>query len=417
MAIKVQLGEAFDHILKDQEKLREVEEGNTLANSFTFKVGSGVFKGKTQTVKTANGSISAIIPYTGYVGSTLTPNLMLSGSATGVQNKEISFSINPLERRKYVEQHLLTRKVLDETIDQRTSGKKGIDRKYFKDRNIDIGTFIKDAVVAEYDQMKKLIYRGGVDKDGNALPYLPEIQTTQLKFTTSFIVALKFDADVSSMVFLPSPDINSLAPGLGADSENKGTYDVEITLPLLNSEPADNRKLIYSQIFRGNLITVEEPFTPDRFKEVTGVDKGEVPKEFPSGPGTAGTIQTERTAALVSDEIANLGNANFEFSAASFADIYTYLGVLSKDLNASPSLAKGPSVKEEIDELQSQIRPFINISPSDEKPSDEEITNVIKDLKDFRNKGLSGLREELEEIPPSRSGVTPILPEEGPPSF
>ena len=89
-ALRGELASAFAEL--HQMKLRE-PENRALEGLIPSRKGS--LSGEAQVVQSDSGSIMAVIPSTGYVGSLLGPERGLSSTATSIQSVSLSFSVDP----------------------------------------------------------------------------------------------------------------------------------------------------------------------------------------------------------------------------------------------------------------------------------------------------------------------------------
>lgn len=242
-ALKVQLAEGFGEIARWKQEAAAANPpmAATHLSLFAFKKGSGTLSGTTQTVATDNGKIAAVIPFTGYSGSTLAPNIGATGGSTSLQTVALAFSIDPsLDPNSLMSATNLS-------------------------SNVHVGTFVKDALVSTYFEVAKMPRK----QDGSALT--PTFQATEVSFTISFVVVRKVEGGITSTFLLPASGINSLAPSLGTSSERTGTYKLELKLPFGVDQPADPRVLIYSvHTNHPNAVYISEPYSERRYIELGG---------------------------------------------------------------------------------------------------------------------------------------------------
>lgn len=233
MALKCQLASALTEIAND----RNSNPGNSLKARFKLKNGSGVFSGKTQTVQSDGAKISAVIPFTNVNGTILTPTLGATLSSTGVQETALSFAVSSNAGNADVCTECET-------------------------RNIEVGTFIQDALIATYRQLTNMPLKGDAS-------YAPDLWPTELKISVNFAVVQKFEAGVTSKIILTSPTTESLGPSLGVNKDQTGIYQLDIKFPFLTDDTGDSRRLSYTiSLGGGKYLTVEEPYTQKRYEEL-----------------------------------------------------------------------------------------------------------------------------------------------------
>lgn len=281
-ALKCQLANAFEKI----EKLRKNTKyaNNPLAKKFKIKNGVGVFQGDTQIIQANTGTVSAVIPFTGVTGSTLGPDLGAALSGTSTENITRTFAITPKAKSTDVCD-------VGELAD------------------IDIGTFVEDRLVAEFetsvdlptrlveikdedkvkeeDKVKCEIDTEPVEKQGGEdnckyEAYDPLFSDTSFKFKSSFIVASGFDGGVKATVLLSGPRVESFGPSVTADYDKSRTYTLTVTMnmgPQEATDPTTNIPLNSMRITFCDasgigkdsagpikLLCVEEPYGVDRYR-------------------------------------------------------------------------------------------------------------------------------------------------------
>ena len=205
------------------------------ADGLNPQTGVARFSGKTQLIQTDSGNILGVFPFTGYAGSTLSPNFGISSKATGIQDCTLSFSIDP---------------------NTPTSG---------NSRQIGESDYLAKKIKSLFEEVARL-------KKGSATD--PRITTRELMLSTTFSIARTLNGGLG-VSFLPSTDdIDSLAgaPLLGAQSLKIGTYKVDIKIPMVVASVGDSRR-IYEGVFdpsNGRLLMVERPYEKDAARAILG---------------------------------------------------------------------------------------------------------------------------------------------------
>ena len=261
-ALKCQLANAFEKI----EKLKTDKKysNNPLAKKFNIKGGTGVFKGKTQSIHANAATVSAIIPFTGFTGSTLGPDLgaALKGTTTATTTR--TFSITPNTEPSGI--------CDDQELDKMT-----------------VGDFVTKKVIEGFKTSVGLPIRP--DKDsGKYKPYEPVFTDTKFEFETSFVVNVDIDGGVTSSILLSNPRLTSIGPGATADYDHSDTYTLTVTLNLGNqatTDPASGQPISQLRIKfcdvsdaqngRIKLLCVEEPYREDRYRKLLSGLDGDLP--------------------------------------------------------------------------------------------------------------------------------------------
>jgi hypothetical protein len=225
-----------------------VEKGGP-ACGLTPKQAAIVFSGKTQLVQSESANVAAVFPFTGYAGSTLTPNIGISSSATSTQETTLSFSLMPKLR------------VGNETVG-------GTDWLYLDVEGettetvlpVDAG-FVTRMLDATFDQIASG-YADVPPSDGVAMTR----SDREIKLTTTFQVALSADAGVGFELKPSTPDINSVksAPLLGSSHKPTGTYTLSVTIPLVTPQTQDPKRILGGvSLASGSALFLDQPFTQE----------------------------------------------------------------------------------------------------------------------------------------------------------
>ena len=235
-ALKWQLGTALLEIKG------EFKNDEYASEALWPKLGAGTLSGTTQVVSTDNGNILAIIPVTGYAGSTATPNFSATRSATNIQTIAIQFSFDPdVDSSNLVAEPLS----LSDTD----------------------SLFIKEAIVETFKMLADTAnkaQRGGVYPPAPEQPAHPKITNRQVDFEFTFSVVQNNSAGLGFTIVPSGPDVNSItsAPALGVAKNTTGTYKLTLSLPLVTPQVNDPRRIIQGAITeKGQVILIDKPYT------------------------------------------------------------------------------------------------------------------------------------------------------------
>jgi len=223
-ALKIQLGEAFEEL----DSIKKRHSKNPAVQGLNPRVGTGSFSGTTQLVQTDAGNVMAIIPFTGYTGSTLTPNFGLSSKATSVQSTTLSFSFDPRHEKR-------------------------LGRNSSTAESLDVGSYIKDSMTAAFEQLATI--------PGN---YEPKLTNRELKLSVTFTVLRTLNAGLGIKIVPSAPDLDSVTsnPALGSNRQQTGTYKLDLTIPLVTPEPRDPKRIIHGVVDQeGTIYLIDRPYT------------------------------------------------------------------------------------------------------------------------------------------------------------
>lgn len=248
-ALKCQLARAF----KDIEDLKKNNSDHPLVKeheeleikNLGITGGTGTLTTSEKVIHANTGAVSAVIPFTGYAGSTLGPDLgaEITGTATEKTITEFKFEYDS------------STEICDVEIL----------------KNVDEGTFLKDRIVASVEARLNLAHQDKETKKWSVLG--PKILNTKLQIDTTFVVAVGVDGGVTSTILLGNPRLKSIGPGVTADYNKTDTNTLSVQLTLGTSEkldsagtPQDPRRIIYCDVTNIKQLCVEEPYDEDRYK-------------------------------------------------------------------------------------------------------------------------------------------------------
>lgn len=251
--VRIQVGKAFRKFAKARQ---EADNPDAMA-ALEPKAGTMKFVGKTQLVNTGSGNLSAVFPFSGYTGSTLTPNFGVSTTATSSQQTTLESAYDPVA---------LAAAVPAEQLDG----------------------YVTRALDTAFEQLVE-----SVDKNGAG------VSNRSLSLELVFMIA-KSDSNGLGVSFIPSaPDLDSIGSGnppmLGRARTRMGTYTLTIDVPFWTPTAGD-QKTILTGVSNGEAFyLIERPYTPAeherayRFVEEKGIrkttDKGKAkpPRVFGEG--------------------------------------------------------------------------------------------------------------------------------------
>ena len=231
-ALKCELGRAFYMAAGEFPDSRR----------FKLQKGNAFFTGKTQTVVSNKGSISAVFPLTSIAGSIITPSGAISQSSTGAYDTQIVFSVDPdISKKSEPEWITCGGKPTNTTADE--------------------DNYIEKSII------------GALRGVTGARTGQPNFGFTRLTVNTSFVVVRKIEGGITTkVVFAPPPTIDSTAPGVAADATSTRTYTLRISLPMKTPEPPDSRKILFCRHGKPFAsLCVEEPYTKKRFDELSEI--------------------------------------------------------------------------------------------------------------------------------------------------
>jgi hypothetical protein len=242
-ALKIQLAEAILSL----EAIRMENKDHPIIEELILRTGNGTLSGESQLVQTDNGNILAVIPFTGFAGSTLTPNLGIDEAATSKQNIALNFSFTP-------------KITCDRTLSREEEEKKGID----------VGTFIRDALVASFNQIAEMPYDRSVRR-----AYEPIFSNRELKLSLLFSVVRTGQAGLGVKIVPASPNIDEVTSGpiFGTKKQQTGTYSLELTVPLVTANPNDGKRILVGSLDLQSLENIDK--TKNYIKKVEESDRND----------------------------------------------------------------------------------------------------------------------------------------------
>jgi hypothetical protein len=174
---------------------------------------------------TDSSNAMAIIPFTGYAGSQLNPNLGISSKATSIVNVVLKFSFDPK----------LTR---DVTALPSASG------------------YISNCLVSAFRQL------AAVPNGPNGSPIYPSFKNQSLNLSMSFVIVQQGDAGLGVKFVSPAPDLDSVEgkPALGISRQKTGTYKLDIEIPLIEPTPPTTKRIISGIAEGGRVYLIDRPF-------------------------------------------------------------------------------------------------------------------------------------------------------------
>lgn len=281
-ALKCQIARAEIHI--NQLQASSDYTDNLTAQAFDLQEGTGSFKGKTQIVEKNGVAFNIIIPFSGIDGTIITPSLGSARSATNVHETTIGFSIVPVvqtSEKIIAKVSWMTPKglIYDSVICSPS----------IIGKNIETGTYIKDALVAAFRNIADVQY----PKNNNGKLLIPpgtahassglQLTGKEIQIDTNFTVVVNYEGGVSSKILFGSPRIDSIGPSTTLNSDQTGVYTLSLNFPLDTGNARTSKRLHFCIRNGDKELCVEETFSETRLKELTdelkkSVEAGAVPQ-------------------------------------------------------------------------------------------------------------------------------------------
>lgn len=226
----------------DKLKASEDYSSNPEVEKFSFKSGSGTFSGQVKTVKTGEGTINVILPFSGYDGTIATPAYARTTNSTATHTVTRTFDVN----------------TSDSSIDIGLCD-------YLQEKQVDVGSFISDAMVSSFTGIMGL-----PRKDGK--PYGPAFTNSQVEINSTFSVVKKNNGGFSLKLIPSAPRINDGNTGIVSTLERTDIYAITLKLSTKVAETSDTRRLHFCvNNQKDQNLCVEEPYTDDLFDKFVRV--------------------------------------------------------------------------------------------------------------------------------------------------
>ena len=241
-ALKTEIAKATRKI----EDLKESDDDSSpyyehpLLEQYAFQEGTGSIQGQSALVHTDTGLIGAGVPFTGYAGSEIFPNIRGSRAASSCQTTRLNFNIKP-----FIPSH--------EEIEQM--------EEYSRVEVAD--SFLRDVIYTSYTQLLDVPLKA--NKDG----FFPEIIATGIDLTICFEIEKNVNPSITgpSFIIVPAPGINRLSGTVDFDRRKTETYTLTLSLPLIEATTNDPRRIFYTEDL-GGILMVEEPYREERFDQL-----------------------------------------------------------------------------------------------------------------------------------------------------
>lgn len=257
-AVKVELADAMKRVADMQKKF----DKSPVAD-LTFKEGNGSLVTTVVSERTNTGELKAVIPFSGYAGSLLTPSIEGGTSATDTRKRTLKFSILPTDGKHAVKKEDIP-KLRDVTIDPTLS----------------------NSIVAHFEEIRTFPRT----EDNKIIQ--PGLRPREITESFEFVVTQNGGGKIEIKFLPPGHSLDETDPILGSTSKISNTHTLTITLPLDIDKPSDiqaPRTLLYPKIGKnGNMFYVEENFTEKKYNALlAGKD---VNPDIPPVAGNAGVF-------------------------------------------------------------------------------------------------------------------------------
>ena len=248
--LKRQVQLAYTHVPYIKKRHRD----NQAAKGLNPQTGTGTFGGSTQIVRTNSGNVLAIIPFTGYEGSTLSPNFGISSTATSIQGTTLLFSVSPVFAKESASFSSWSNIDL-ESIDASLAP------------TVDETDTLTLMLVTAFEEIAST-----PDMPGDQ-PYLVDAALTnrELNFELGFRVVRKNEGGLGVKLVPSGPDVDSIssAPALGGSDSRTGNYSLTLKIPLVTPQPSDPKRLLHGTIGSANVLIIDRPYTTDWWNKLS----------------------------------------------------------------------------------------------------------------------------------------------------
>lgn len=238
-ALKCQMTRGFLRVNKLKSASSYSENAN--AAKFVFKSGSGTLAGKMSSLVTNGAAINVVFPFSGFDGTNAKPNIGRTSASTAASEVKTTFNIEPTVGPQDFELCLTLEK-----------------------EGVEVGDFVTNAIVGAFTSAMD------VPKSPSGKPYGPPLTTSVIEVSTSFTI-LRMDAGGFALKVVPSaPRVDEGNAVLTRIQDRTDVYTVTTKLPTLVGEKSDSRRLHFCRAgVTGKRVCVEEPFTVERYEELT----------------------------------------------------------------------------------------------------------------------------------------------------
>ncbi len=138
-------------------------------------------------------------------------------------------------------------------------------------RDVKIGTAVRDAIIAKYNDLLKM----PVAPKGST--YGPPLTPQSFTMTFNFVAQQKSDGKVEIKFVPSSPTFTEVDPTLSTNREKTLTNQLVVSLPFDTDDPGDPRRLFYAVKGAQGVLYVEEPFSKERYDQLlTNVQKPKI---------------------------------------------------------------------------------------------------------------------------------------------
>lgn len=310
-ALRCQLARAFDEInSKKAEDFDTNGSFTTATQQISYQTGSVSLSGVVKYVRANGVTVSAVIPFTGFSGSTLGPDIGTNVNNTQTDTISKSFKMRPsllprpmampaafkkeaLTRedkirkahavRKYIRRAEIYFKTLDAWQSPPNPGAAGPACAAFKtaSSSLDEGDFLETSIGQAFETSTTPVDDGGTFDGGTGIQ--PRLSDESVTISTVFAISYGYDGGLSSKVNYANPRLTSVTPGLTGDYDKTGTYTLQLVLPIESPSTNDSRRIIACKrqavADHESELCVEEDYTQARYdalvQELSGSTGGD----------------------------------------------------------------------------------------------------------------------------------------------
>ena len=259
LLVRAQLQQAYQQV----GRIKAENSGNRAALGLNPQEGSGSLSGSVQVVSTGSGNILAVIPFSGYAGSLLSPNFGLSKGVTSLQSTSLAFGIKPKRSKASGSDAVVDWAQISQASSKDAHSSQGAEP----------SGFITQALIAAFEQIAMLS-----DPVGSEQVRVSTL-VRELKLSFSFMVTRTNQWGLGVTLIPSAPDLDSLAsaPLFGSKVDRIGVYKLDLTIPLITARTSDPKRILHSITnAKGEaVLIIDRPYTKGWYEKLVGVGEPE----------------------------------------------------------------------------------------------------------------------------------------------